>query len=421
MPDHPSTRPDTETGGGLGDVFRPLDGEQLEDPYPFYARARDEQPVFFSRSLDAWVVTRYDDVRAILQQPETFSSRDTLRPVVEFTPQTVEVLGTGYGFRPVITNTDGAAHRRFRVPLQHAFRPGRMRTIEGAIRAAAGRLLDDLAPRGEMDLVADFAAPLSLRAILQLCDVPEGDVEFVVRWFQDAKALTMSALEPERQVACARSFVAAQRYVAGLVDRRRAAPDDDLIGNLLGVHSDESAPLDTAEIVNTTIGTMLAGHDTTASLIVNAMLILLSQPQRWAAVREQPETIPGNLEEALRIDSPVPLFIRTAMHDATVGAVVIPQGAILLLAYGSANRDPARFSSPESFDPSRSPNPHLAFGHGVHACVGAPLARLVGRIALQALTRLPGLRLRPGQPLRHLPTLQFRALARLAVEWNTPL
>ena len=269
-----------------------------------------------------------------------------------------------------------------------------------------------------MDLVAEFAAPLALEGVLQLSDVPAADVEQVVGWIHDAKSLTMSALEPEAQVACARSFVAVQRYMAGLVQRRRAAPEDDLIGSLLAVHADEGDPLETAEVVNTTLGTMMAGLDTTSSLIVNAMFILLSSPARWAATREQPDTVPAVLEEALRLDSPVPVFIRTAVREATVGRVAIPEGALLILAYGSANRDPDRFPSPDSYDPTRSPNPHLAFGHGVHACVGAPLARLEGRIALEALSRLPGLRLQPGQDLRHVPTLQFRSLVRLAVEWD---
>lgn len=418
MPDQTTAHTETAARGKLGREFSPLQGEQLEDPYPFYARARAEQPVFFSPSLQAWVVTRYDDVRAILQRPETFSSRDTIRPVVQFSPQTLEVLATGFGFMPVITNTDGAAHRRFRVPLQHAFRPARVRSIEGPIRAAATRLLKGLAARCDMDLVAEFAAPLALEGVLQLSDVPAADVEQVVGWIHDAKSLTMSALEPEAQVACARSFVAVQRYMAGLVERRRAAPEDDLIGSLLAVHADEGAPLETAEVVNTTLGTMMAGLDTTSSLIVNAMFILLSSPARWAAAREQPDTIPAVLEEALRLDSPVPVFIRTAVCESTVGRVAIPEGALLILAYASANRDPDRFPSPDSYDPPRSPNPHLAFGHGVHACVGAPLARLEGRIALEALSGLPGLRLQPGQDLRHVPTLQFRSLVRLAVEWD---
>ncbi len=417
MPDHRSTRTDTSTGK-LGDEFRPLHGDQLEDPYPFYARARDEQPVFFSPSLQAWVVTRYDDVRAIVQRPETFSNRDTLRPVAQFSAQTLEVLATGFGFMPTITNTDGAAHRRFRVPLQHAFRADRMRSIEEPVRAAAARLVDDVAARGEMDLVADFAAPLSLRAVLQLCDLPADDVQLMINWLPDVKALTMSTLEPEQQVACARSFVAVQRHMAALVEQRRAAPGDDLIGSLISVRADGGAPLDTAEIVNTAIGTMLAGHDTTTSLIVNAMFILLSSPERWAAVRGQPDTIPGALEEAMRVDSPVPVFIRTAVREVTVDGVAIPASAILLLAYGSANRDPARFPSPDSYDPSRSPNPHLAFGRGVHACVGARLARLESRIALETLSRLPGLRLQSGQDLHHIPTLMFRGLARLTIEWD---
>lgn len=417
MPDTPVTRTGTTTS--LGDVFRPLDGDQLKDPYPFYARARDEQPVFFSPPIGAWVVTRYEDVRDILMRPETFSSRDTIRPVAEFSPRTLKVLSEGYGFVPTITNTDGSEHRRFRVPLQHVFRPARMRAIEEPVRSAATRLLAGLAARGEMDLVTDFAAPLALTGLVQICGFPAEDTETVVSWFNDVKALTMSPLDEERQVACARSFVAAQHYVADLVERRQPAPGDDLIGSLIAVRADESAPLSTAEIVNTTVGTMLAGHETTAALITNAMVTLLSTPALWADACEQPGTVPGLLEEALRFDSPVPVFIRTALQDTHVGETAIPKDALVLVSFASANRDPRQFPSPDSYFPSRSPNPHLAFGRGVHTCVGAALARLEGRIALHALTSLPGLRLKPRQEPRYVPTLQFRSLASLPVEWDT--
>jgi cytochrome P450 len=403
----------------LGQEFAPLKAPHLENPYPFYARARHEEPVFFSKDLNAWVVTRYDDVRAVVAQPDVFSSKDTLRPVVQFTPETFRELSKGFGFLPNIINTDGEEHMRFRAPLNQAFLPARMRKMEADVRTVANRLIDTFYQDGQTEIISRFAGPLPQEIILRLFDVPLTQMTQYKQWCDDIKALTMSPLTPERQLECARSFVAFQHAVAGLAEERKHTPGDDVISCMATVHHNPARPLSIPEIVNTAMGTILAGHDTTTSLLGTALYILLGTPRLWQTLCEHPENISTTVEEVLRFDSSVHLFFRTALREATVGGVTIPEGAFLLVSYASANHDETQFANAEQFDLRRSPNRHIAFGFGSHFCVGSPLARLISRVALESLTqRLPQMHLKPGQSIHHVPQLAFHGLASLELEWD---
>src|SRR5256886_8660103 len=161
----------------LGPEYNPLEGPQLENPYPFYARARREEPVFFSERLQAWIVTRYEDIRSVLLRPDIFSSKDTLRPVVSWVPEVFQVLATCYGFVPIMINTDGREHLRLRTPLNHAFLPARLKSMEGAIRAVAHRLVDTFFKEGQTELMAQFAGPLPQEIILMLFGIPQNRSE----------------------------------------------------------------------------------------------------------------------------------------------------------------------------------------------------------------------------------------------------
>lgn len=403
----------------LGQQYDPLAGKLLDNPHPFYARARQEEPVFFSERLQSWIVTRYDDVQAILAQPGIFSSKDTLRPAVSFMPETFQILATGYAFVPVITNTDGNEHQRFRVPLNHVFLPARLKTLEGLTRTIANRLIDSFFKEGQAEIIARFAGPLPQEIILRLLGIPEEDLVQCKSWSDDVHALTEAPLPPERQVECARSMVAFQQYCTALIEKRRHTPQDDLVTALLTVRPEHTQPLTMAEMVNMLIGVFIAGHQTVTNLISSALHLLLSQREYWQAICQRPASIPTVVEEVLRFSSPVQTFHRTALRETQVGGVTIPEGALLLVVFSSANRDEAHFGNPDQFELERSPNRHLAFGYGVHFCVGAPLARLEGRIALETLSQhLPELHLQPGQTLNYLPRLMFRGLEQLKVAWQ---
>lgn len=397
----------------LGASFDPL----AEDPYPFYQQARQSEPIIFCPPLNAWLVTSHKDIQSILLQPEIFSSRDTLTSPVTFYPGTLLELLQGYLPVPIVLNSDGLEHTRFRVPLMKAFAPSRIRAMEPFIQNVANKLIDAFITDGQTDIVSRFAYPLALEVVLKLLGIPGQDIEQTRIWSQDWLMLMSVQLEETFQVACAKNTVAFQRYLAELIEERRQTPQDDLISSLLAYASGDE-PLTETELVITLQGLVLAGHESTTNMIGTGLLQLLKHPEKWHALCAHPEYIPQTVEEILRYDAPIQMFARTTTREVTIGGVTLPEDASLLLLYGSGNRDEAVFPQANEFQIQRTPNHHLAFGHGVHFCVGAALARLEGRSAFEILCqRLPGLRLVAGQTLTHIPTLLFRGYERLEVAW----
>lgn len=397
----------------LGATFDP----RAEDPYPFYRQARQEEPIVFCDPLNAWLVTSYKDIQRILLQPEIFSSRDTLTSPVTFFPGTLEELLHGYLPVPIVLNSDGQEHTRFRVPLTKAFAPARIRSMESFVRDVANKLIDAFIDQGQAEIVSRFAYPLALEVVLKLLGIPSQDIEQTRIWSQDWLMLMSVQLEEEHQAACARNTVAFQKYLATLIEERRNAPQDDLISSLLAYASGDE-PLTETELVITLQGLILAGHESTTNMIGTGLLLLLERPEQWQTLGSHPEYIPQTVEEILRYDAPIQMFARTTTRKTTINGVTLPEDASLLLLYGSGNRDAAAFPHADEFQIQRNPNHHLAFGHGVHFCVGAALARLEGRVAFEVLCqRLPHLCLVPGQTLTHIPTLLFRGYERLEVAW----
>lgn len=398
----------------LGSTFDPL----AENPYPFYLQARQEEPIVFCPPLNAWLVTSYKDIQSILLQPEIFSSRDTLTSPVTFYPGTLEELLHGYMPVPIVLNSDGQEHTRFRVPLTKAFAPSRIRSMEPFVREVANKLIDSFIESGQTEIVSRFAYPLALEVVLKLLGIPSQDIEQTRIWSQDWLMLMSVQLEEEHQASCARNTVAFQRYLADLIARRKNSPQDDLISSLLTFASGDEALTET-ELVITLQGLILAGHESTTNMIGTGLLLLLEHPEQWQTLCAHPEYIPLTVEEILRYDAPIQMFARTTTREVTINGVTMPEDAPLLLLYGSGNRDEAAFPHANEFQIQRAPNHHLAFGYGVHFCVGAALARLEGRIAFEVLCqRLPHLSAVPGQILTHIPTLLFRGYERLEVAWT---
>lgn len=420
----------------LGLTFDPL----AENPYPFYARARQEEPIMFCPDLNAWIVTRYKDIQSILLQPATFSSSNTLTSPVTFYPRTLEELIKGYLPVPVVLNTDGPDHVRFRVPLTRAFAPARIKALEPFVQEVANRLVDAfidnsrvflaeqlseashdsgvVARNGRVEIISQFAYPLALEVVFSLLGIPRKDIVQTRQWSQDWLMLMSIQLEEERQVEYARGTVDFQQYLVSLIAERRENPQDDLISTLLHFSVPDEEPITENELVILLQGLILAGHESTTNMIGTGLLLLLEHPEHWQWLLEHPEGIPQTVEEILRFDAPIQMFARTTTREVTIDGVTLPEEASLLLIYGSGNRDEEAFPDADKFQPQRTSNRHLAFGHGVHFCVGAALARLEGRIAFEVLaSRLPGLRLVPGQELTHIPTLLFRGYERLEVEW----
>jgi cytochrome P450 len=422
MAARPITDPVTApaTNAGLGATFQPLAGDHLEDPYPFYRRARAEEPVFFHPGFGLWFVTRYEDVVAVLRDPRTFSSKDTIPTHPELAPEVQAVLAEHRHSQHLI-NADPPVHTRLRSICNEGFTPTRVGALESTIRALAADLIDGFSADGHADIAAQFAYPLPLTVILQMLGVPAEDLDDCRRWSHDVSAWAWGAavLPTEQLVEHARGMVAFQRYTEGLVEARRRGPRADMISDLVAAR-DGGTGLSNEEVVDLVPGLILAGHETTANLITNTLFQLLRHPARWDVLRRDPRTAEAAVEEGLRFDTSVLGMPRTTTRDVELGGVTLPAGAKLFVLFGSAGHDDARYANPEAFDPDRRGGPpHLGFGRGIHYCIGSPLARLEARIALATLAaRLPSLRLVDREPPPHRPMLAFREYTRLDVEWD---
>jgi cytochrome P450 len=398
--------------------FNPFVSPGLEDPYPALAEASKTAPVFFNPVLDSWMVTRYADVISVVREPKRFASHDTVRYPGDLSPRTRELLATGYSEMSILVNDDPPFHTRMRGLVRKAFLPERIDALGGRVRAITAELVDRFAGDGEADIVERLAWPLPARVICVMSGVPESDLHKVKGWSDDWLLLTLGRLPEEKQLACAEGVLAFQRYLTEIVEARRREGRDDITTSLVQATLDGER-LSTPEVVMFMAGLLLAGHETTTNVIANTLLHLLREPDRFRAVVEDRDLVPAAIEESLRFDPPVQGMMRTVREPSAVGAVTLPAGAKLFLSYAAANRDPAAFTDPDRFDWRRAASErHLAFGHGIHYCIGAPLARLEARIALEhIIERLPGLTLVPDQVLEYVPNLIHRGPRRLRVRW----
>lgn len=413
----PVNKREQKTCPHLGKVFQPLSRSHIENPFPFYQRARAEEPLFYSPELEAYVLTRYDDIVAVLKDPERFSSADILRPLVEYTPEVFGILAQGYPLVAQINNSDGDNHKRFRIPFNKAFSSDRILAMEDSIRAISNRLVDSFINDGGAEIISQFAYPMPVEVILSMYGVPLEKIADVKQWCDDMISLTSEQLTPERQKECAQNFVAMQQFIAGLIEERRKEPRNDFISDI------QNSDLDINELVMVLTGTILAGHETTTNLIGNGLKTLLEQPHLWQKICHDPSVIPHALEEVLRYESPVQTLVRTTTEEVSLVGTTLPKGTRVYLTFGSANRDQTKYAQAEYFHMERfqqqNAQKHLAFGHGAHFCVGSTLARLEGRIALETLSeRLPALRLRSNQQINYVPTLNNRGLKTLELEWD---
>jgi cytochrome P450 len=408
------------TSSQLAESYDPL-GTHLDDPYPLYAQARRIEPVFHSPRLDAWVVTRFADVDAILKDPAAFSSAYSLRPLRELYPATFAEFANGYPPKPDHITSDGEAHRRLRAPYVKRLSPGAVKPMEPAIRKRAAALVESFVAEGQVDLVARYASPLPVGTAADLFGIAPADVAAATSGSESLFRLGSADMTEAEEARAAREVVAFQHLVAGYVRQRHAAPEDDLVSDVVTALApgEEALTFDQeAELVGTICSTIGAGHITTRDTVANAVRTLLHHPDQWELLRGRPELVPNAVEEVLRFEAPVPTLLRRATRPATIAGVEIPQGADVLLVFASANRDEDRYPDADRFDVTRTPSRHFGFGAGVHTCVGAPLARAQARIALQVLTeRLPSPHLAPDHTVRLQASINVRGPLALELRW----
>ena len=406
----------------------PSSAEHLGDPYGVFARARREEPVFFSPVLDAWVVSRYADVEAIVTDHERFSNAAAIVAPPGLDPAAAAMLTGGFGWRPNF-DTDPPDHTRIRHAVSQAFTARRIAALEPDVRGLAHALVDDLEAVGPpgpagVDLVARFCLPLPARVIFRMLGVPDDDVDRVHFWTRRFIELYVAQIVDDDDGARARDCVDYWDWCLDLIARRAAEPGDDLVSGLVtGVTEAGAAPvdppLDHAEIASIAMLLVVAGHETTTNMLASLLLHLLSDRRRYDAVRDDPGRAPIAVEEALRLDAPVQILHRVTTVPVSLGGIDLPAGAKVMVPFGAAGHDEAVFADPAAFDLERSKAArHLAFSKGVHYCLGAPLARLEGRVALEVLVeRLPDLRRATGEVEYH-PVFSIRSLRALPVTWG---
>lgn len=406
------------TAPTLAVPFNPLAPEQRENPFDILAAARREQPVFYVPALKLWVVTRYDDVLAVLKDHETFSSTGALKSDSTPVPKEVAaILAEGFREMPYIIEVDPPQHDRIRGLVTKGFTPRRIASLEPAIRRIVDELLAPLPPTGEIDVIGAFAWPLPLRVLGELLGLPREDLAQLHVWGNDW-ILVQQEGPLEKRLAHARGTVALQHYFLDAVRRREREPTDDLIGALVAARNHIDPPLTDLEIAGLPLDLMVAGHVTVTRAIGSALNLLFSCPHLRDHLLD-PEQAPRAIEEILRLELPAQGLFRTAMRDTEIGGIAIPAGARIMAHFASANRDACVFAEADTFDPDRPDLArHIAFGKGIHFCIGAPLARLELGIALPALlTRLRGLRAGGGARVRE-PAFFARGFAELHVAWG---
>jgi cytochrome P450 len=394
----------------------------FQNPYPLYAAGRAERGLTYVPFLDAWLVSRYADVREVLRRPDVFSSANTLVPEVQPGPAAMAELAKGVvGGGPLIVTADGAAHRRYRVPVVRALSSGRVARVLAFIAETVATLVDSFADAGRAELMSQYADRLPAEVFGHVLGLDPADVPVAIQGARRAEQLMFQPLEDAEQAAAARDVVALQHLLDRYVCARHGQPREDLISELvrgLAPGTDALTLEQRQEQVWNLQNILLAGTVTTTALLGVTLLDLLRHRSQWEALCSAPDRIPAAVEEAARHDAPVQGFRRVTTCPATLAGTDLPAGAAVLAAFGSANRDETRYERPEEFQIDREPVPHLAFGHGVHACPGAELAREELRITLETFARrLPGLRLATDEPIAMLPTMIHRTPVALPVEW----
>jgi cytochrome P450 len=407
----------------------------VEDPYGWYAELREHDPVHYSSSLDAWFVARYDDVLRVLRSPEEFSSSAILAPRGDIRgPLGGTALGARTGARGgtngrggglmgampdpsrFLLTADPPDHTKLRRMVSRPFTPSAIAALEPHVRMLTEQLVDDLiaaSGRGEADLIGHLGGPLPLLVIAHMLGI---DAEHEAAFREWSGALTLGA--PGEFSSAMRPGMMFEMigYLAEAIEARRADPRDDLISMLVT----GAEPLDAQELLMFTVLLLIAGNETTTSLIGNGMLALWANPEQLEMIAADSSLVPAFVEEALRYDPPVQALSRQTTTAVDVGGVTIPEGQRVYVLYASANRDARHFDDPERFLIDREPRDHIAFGNGIHFCLGASLARLEGQVAAETLLarvrtiRPAGQMVRKPTPPHPGPAL-LRGVARLPV------
>ena len=395
-------------------IMTPVKGlmtrEERLNPFPFFQNMRNTSPVRYDNDRDTWDVFRYEDVHRVLSDHATFSSNrgSILKPMQE---------------NPSLISMDPPKHTQFRNIVNRVFTPKRVADMAPRIEQITHELLDQAAGQGKIELVEAFAGPLPIIVIAEILGIPTEDRRLFKEWsdrlVESPDEQTDESLQASMQEK-ARVSQELGAYFKTQIDARRVTPRNDLLTVLLEAEV-EGERLNEQQLLSFCLLLLVAGNETTTSMIVNAVRAFAEQPELQTKLRENPDLIPSAVEEALRYYSPVAAIpSRFATQDVELGGQSIKKGDQVVAWVGSANRDEKKFPNPDQFIVDRDPNAHLAFGWGVHFCLGAPLARLEGQITLQAiLERLPNIQFQAGTELQPVTSTVVYAVKKLPITFDT--
>jgi cytochrome P450 len=382
------------------------------DPYPLYAALRAEAParrLTLPSGVDAWLVTRYAEARRVLADSRLAKDPALMRAHLKTPPPEGDERLVGRH----MLHADPPAHTRLRRLVSRVFTPRRVDELRPHIQQVAGDLLERMAAGSTADLINTLAFPLPIAVICELLGVPLEDRQSFRQW---SDAIVAGYVGRERDPE---AFQQLSAYLGGLIATKRRALGTDLLSDLIAVR-DADDRLSETELRSMVFLLLIAGHETTVNLIGNATYLLLTHPEQWTLLRAEPDRVPAAVEEALRYDSPVQTAtLRVTRQPVSLDGITIPSGELVLVCVASANRDGARIADPDRFDLTRRDLTHLSFGHGIHFCLGAPLARVEAEVALRGLlAHFPDLTLAlPAHRLAWRPGMFMRGLVSLPVRW----
>ncbi len=386
--------------------------EQQLDPFPLYETMRQSYPLYHDPQRGNWNVFRYEDVQRVLSEYATFSSQFRRK-------RTLLSLLPSEPFSAAIISTDPPRHRQLRSLVTQAFTPRAVDALAPRITEIVREHLDRVMSAGCMDVIHDLAYPLPVIVIAEMLGIPSQDRDRFKHWSDAAVQAANFGTNVDYKKFMGPEMMEMGKYFMGMIDKRRKAPGDDLISGLLNASID-GKHLSQIELLGFCVLLLVAGNETTTNLIGNAMLSFADRPEIWDRLRSQPDLIPQAVEEALRFRSPVQSMFRVAAKEVKLYDQTIPANAPVVAWIGSANHDPSVFPEPERFDIDRASNKHIAFGYGIHFCLGAPLARLEAKIALGAmLERFPSFHLEPNAVIERQPSVVVYGVNSLPIEFSS--
>ena len=405
----------------MAEKFQPFSDAYVADPYKFFAMARPKEPVFYHAETGYWVVTRYEDIKKVFQDPDTFSPALARHPVTPLCPAAAQVRDElDIAVAPCLVDEASDTHRPHRKIFGDAFTSKRVKEVEPRVRQIVTGYIDRFIETGKAELVSQMLYEVPALAIFIFLGAPDEDAVLVKQLGSSRGIVNWGKPTDDEQVELMKDMGRHWDFTTQLVDAALENPGDNYLGDMVRIHREDPTRFTINYLYNVMFLMQFAGHETTTQASANGIRAMLTDRSQWEALCEDPSLAANAVEEILRYDTSIFTWRRITTRDTEIAGTAIPEGAKVLMLLGSGNRDEAMFPEGEKFDIHRAnAKRNLGLGLGAHFCMGAPLARMEMRVILEELSkRLPGLRLVEGQNWKFIPTLAFRGVQELQVEWD---